>query len=107
MDMPGQAIQHRLMRHTLTAATLLAWLVAAGCGVESMNGPARPTTALVRPDTCATTRPTGSNIARVECHPQPSRDDVVGREWRNDPFRPDPFRQPSQATDTPGLRVYQ
>jgi len=56
--------------------------------------------------TCAAESPTGSHVDRTVCREPPSAEDKAASAlWRS--TQPaSPFRGGSQATDTPGLRVY-
>jgi len=55
---------------------------------------------------CTDENPTGSHINRTVCREPPSPiEDEEGMLWRN-ALPANPFRTGSQATDTPGVRVY-
>ena len=90
------------MRRWLAMVALLS-----GCLAESAQGPgARMATPIAADATCNDEKPTGSQISRMVCRPQPTEtEDMAATTWRNRyPFNPSGAG--SQHTDTPLLRVY-
>ena len=77
-----------------------------GCLIESPAGPRTRNAAPPAPQVvCRDEAPIGSHISEHKCREEPSRAEATAaNQWRNRyPFIPSGI---SEATDTPGVRVY-
>jgi hypothetical protein len=87
---------------------LAAIALASGCLAESADGRgvSHPMAHVADAAVCADESPTGSHIKHTVCREPPSAvEQAEGTAWRN-ALPASPFRGVSEATDTPGLRVY-
>ena len=87
---------------------LLAIGLASGCLAESAGSSpiAHPLANVANATVCADENPTGSNISRTVCREPVSPEERAASTMRRNALPASPFHGDSQATDTPGLRVY-